>query len=470
MTVAQTQSERFSRARKALVADVPWFGILSLHLKPVEDADEAVTKTGATDGTHCWYSPKFLATLSDRQVRTLIAHEALHCGLKHPYRTAGKNLDDANVAADHAINLLLTKVQVAGAAYFEPIPGWCCDPQYDGLDMEAIYARIRKAKQNPPPQSGGQQPQNQPQQNQPQQNQPQQNQPQQNQPQQGQPQQGQGAGQGQPDPNGQPQPGQPGQPQNGQPNLPGAFLPAPKAPDAAQPGQQGQPDPNGKPQPGQPGKADQAKPMTEADWDVAGEMAAMATRKAGKMPGEVDRALKASREARIDWRAETREFLTSAVPTDTSWSRPNRRFVGQGIYLPGNDPENLATVGLYVDVSGSVSQRDLDAFAAEVTGVLQDARPEKLKVVFCDTTVRATAEFEPDDEVVLKACGGGGTRFAPVFEHFAEDPPVALICLTDLDGRDNHTLVDPGYPVLWVTSATVRQEGPFGRTVRFDPV
>jgi predicted metal-dependent peptidase len=76
--------------------------------------------------------------------------------------------------------------------------------------------------------------------------------------------------------------------------------------------------------------------------------------------------------------------------------------------------------------------------------------------------------FEDGAPIVLRACGGGGTDFRPVFAALEEEPPVALVYLSDLDGRFPDEA--PSFPVLWGQTETYRGwlEAPFGECVRVE--
>lgn len=215
----------------------------------------------------------------------------------------------------------------------------------------------------------------------------------------------------------------------------------------------------------------EAPRMTETDWRIAAEQAAMVARKAGRLPGGMDRMIRESREPRADWRAILREFVEHTLPSDYSWTTPNRRHVADGLYFPGVFKENTARLVVAIDTSGSVSQPMLDQMAGELTSILVDCRPEELLVIYCDARVQGEPRvFTPDDGLVeLQMRGGGGTAFTPVFAWIDEnlpEPPACLIYLTDLESSDTPT--DPGYPVLWGATMTSRKEGPFGRTVKID--
>lgn len=241
------------------------------------------------------------------------------------------------------------------------------------------------------------------------------------------------------------------------------------APKQDAPGQ-GQPDPNGTPRPGQdapaPGQA-----MTEEDWKIAAEQATAVSRKAGALPGDAARAAKAARQTPEDWRAILREFIEHTQPSDYSWAAPNRRFIADGLYLPGIVKENLGYIAVAVDTSGSINAAVLAAFAQELTEIVQEARPERVHVIYCDARVKGTQEFTPDDErVELEARGGGGTQFSPVFQHLAEQDtqPAALLYFTDLENGREQIEEPSAYPVLWVTGKNVTRPQPFGQIVRID--
>lgn len=251
--------------------------------------------------------------------------------------------------------------------------------------------------------------------------------------------------------------------------------------DVYQPGTFGQPDagqngndPGEGAGPGQgqePTLANTPGPMTEAKWKVAAEQAAMAARKAGDLSGDLDRTLAANRKAGTPWREVLRDFLAPLTPNTPTWSPANRRFIWQGIILPGRKREDFPRIGVAVDTSGSVDPEMLAVFARELSTILAEVRPERLDVVYCDSRVRGFESFTPDDgDVVLNASGGGGTRFQPALDHFNNDPegpPAAVIYLTDLEGPAPEMPKD--YEVLWaVPEGNRHADGPvpFGRHVK----
>jgi len=207
--------------------------------------------------------------------------------------------------------------------------------------------------------------------------------------------------------------------------------------------------------------------MTATDWQIAAEQATTVARKAGKMEGGLERSVKDARRPAADWRAVTQRFVERLMPSDYSWTRPNRRFVAAGLYLPGVVRESIPRLVTAIDTSASIGQDLLDLFGGQMTAILHEVRPEVLEVVYCDSKVQSIESFTPDDPVVdLHPKGGGGTRFQPVFDALADDPPVAVIYFTDLEGP---APVEPDYPVLWVTTEAATRTAPFGETVVLSP-
>jgi predicted metal-dependent peptidase len=94
---------------------------------------------------------------------------------------------------------------------------------------------------------------------------------------------------------------------------------------------------------------------------------------------------------------------------------------------------------------------------------VQSTRPSKVYVIYCDSEINHIDEFNPNDDLIFKLYGGGGTAFKPVFDHVIEKDihPVCLVYLTDLYG--DTTFAQPDYPVMW--GCTTSQVAPWGETI-----
>lgn len=225
------------------------------------------------------------------------------------------------------------------------------------------------------------------------------------------------------------------------------------------------PAPDPEPQPGEP-----APVPLEDQWKSVAAVAEMVAEKmkAGTAAGDLARMIAESQATKTPWQAILKEFVEHCVPSDTSWSKYDKRTAHLGIRLPGVVKENTAPLVVFVDTSGSVDAPMTRAFGREITTIMQEARPARIEVVYIDTEVRGRETFYPDDgPIVLHAQGGGGTLFQPAFDWLKEqyEPYAGCIYLTDLDCYD--TPVDPGIPTLWVVTESTHRAGPFGQTIRF---
>ena len=404
--VLERAERAMSAGRSALVLDQPWFGVLASHLAMTPDQS---IDTLNVDGSTLRYSPEFILSLPRPHLMAVIAHEVMHCALGHPWRRGNREGQEWNIATDLAINGELVK------AGFTLPPDVLIDPQYEGLSAEVIYAKRAAAKrQNPQQQQSGQ--------------------------------------------------GKPGKaPSTG--TVSDAPQPQGKPDDKPGDGKgQGKPGPSGKPGPApSPG-------MGEEDWKIAAVQAENVCRKAGTLPADAARAAKTARESREDYRAIIREYVQATNPSDYTWSRPNRRFIASGLYLPGIDKEPQGIIDWITDTSGSIDERLLSIAWAEFAGLVRECKPERVRYWGCDTRAHLIGTY--DAETIPDAppahMGGGGTRFQPAFDAIAEtgEDPELVIYFTDLESAD--TPREPAYPVLWLTDLTTTARAPWGRTVHVD--
>lgn len=208
----------------------------------------------------------------------------------------------------------------------------------------------------------------------------------------------------------------------------------------------------------------------EAEVKTAVAQAAQAAKMQGKLPGQLERFVKELLEVKTPWFEKLERFMTAVSKADLSWKRPNRRFMHQGTYLPSLHSQcAMGTMVFAVDTSGSIGGKELQYAAGHLNRIIEVCKPEKVVVIYCDAAVNMVEEFGVDDyPVTMKAVGGGGTDFRPVFGHVSEtmtEAPACLIYFTDMGG----TFPDapPPYPTLWLN---IHQPAnpPFGEEVMFE--
>jgi predicted metal-dependent peptidase len=205
--------------------------------------------------------------------------------------------------------------------------------------------------------------------------------------------------------------------------------------------------------------------QVEAGWQVAVSQAQAAAAGRGPLPAGLGRAVDRVLHLPADWREVLREFVSAAARNDYTWTRPNRRFVAQGLYLPGLHSEELGEVVLAVDTSGSIDEKLLGVFAAEANAVL-GAYDCSVTVLYHDTEVQKVQTWQAaDGPLVLDPVGGGGTSHACVFDWLicSGASPACVICLTDL--QTEFPANQPAVPVLWAVPGPAPTDPPFGRVV-----
>lgn len=99
--------------------------------------------TAATDGLAIFYNTGHFLGLTRKQRPTLIAHEAMHAALDHlelakVHGITPENHMRFNRAADFVINDFLM------LASFEPLPNWCHDVQYRGMNTIQVYRLLQE--------------------------------------------------------------------------------------------------------------------------------------------------------------------------------------------------------------------------------------------------------------------------------------------------------------------------------------
>lgn len=205
---------------------------------------------------------------------------------------------------------------------------------------------------------------------------------------------------------------------------------------------------------------------TRVDMEATIVAAAKMAKECGQGSSLIDRVLEHVGESKVRWQDVTRSMLTESAAADYSYLRPSRRFIGSGLYLPSLRTDALGGLAIGFDTSGSMGPRECNQIAAELQAIVDDLNPAFVEVVYCDARVTHSERFERDEPLQLHPKGGGGTRFQPVFEHFAEtgEHYCGMIFFTDMEG-DLRECVEPSHPVIWADIGYSHPDAPFGTRV-----
>jgi predicted metal-dependent peptidase len=192
---------------------------------------------------------------------------------------------------------------------------------------------------------------------------------------------------------------------------------------------------------------------------------------AGKTGSGGDRDLTDLLTPQVNWREVLRDFITTtcAGRDFSTWRKPNRRYIGAGIYMPSGISEQIGEIVVAIDTSGSIGARELSVFLSEIKSVADTVHPEAIRVLYWDTAVCGDERYEGDDTARIiestKPVGGGGTdvRCVPEYIQAKQINAQAVIVLTD-----GHLYGGWGswqHPVLWAVLDNKGASPSIGKTV-----
>lgn len=424
---------KLQRARAQMITSQPFFAQLALR---VDIKLSTRTRTADIDGKTIRFNPDYVETAELHELKTLWAHEVMHCATGQVFRLRNRDLDTWNRACDYVINPIIRD------AGFE-LPAWMLfRDDLQAMSADQAYRVLMGEKQN---------------------------------------EQEQGDEQEQPSPSPQGDDSGPsdGGSDPGEDNSPSDDRDTSSDAESDDSGdtETGPVDEYGEHAGGMRAPsdddgnelADAGKAEAEMDWLVATVEAAQVAQAAGKLPGGVRQMVRAVKRVQTDWKAELREYITARRRDDYSMRRPNRRYLSQGLILPSLYSETVGHVILAIDISASIL-RFLPSFGNHLNAILDDVRPELLTVIYCDAAIQKEEEFGPlDYPVTLDSPGGGGTSFAPVFDKIADErlSPDLVIYLTDLEVVEYGP--EPECPVIWASIAKPSiSDPPFGDVLLID--
>jgi predicted metal-dependent peptidase len=145
-----------------------------------------------------------------------------------------------------------------------------------------------------------------------------------------------------------------------------------------------------------------------------------------------------SEDRQTDWIRAMQDWVCEvcAGDDDSRMFPPNKRMLPQGIIMPSHYSETVGELVIACDTSGSMEEY-YGLLFGEVARICEQAKPDKVHVIWWDTKVCAAQEFLPhqyeDIAKLLKPKGGGGTN-AQCVVNYMEDKeikPKAMVWLTD---------------------------------------
>lgn len=374
--------------------------------------------TASTNGRDVTYGRAFVESLTDKQLAFVVVHEAMHKAYRH--LTIWKDIAKenpllANAAMDYVINLQIKDSDPSGDAVEMPrdkdgkLMG-LLDEKYRNMDTKQVYNILKKENENC-------------------------------------------KGEGHND-------GSSGSPSGTQ---------------GDKQGQQGNSGGNNFDEHDWEG----AKEMTKEQADKLASEIDNALREgailAGKMKGNVSRGINELLYPKVDWREALREFIKTHTKggDQSTWRRPNRRYLGVDIIMPSSVSEKAETMVVGVDMSGSVGGELQAQFMGELKCICDDVMPETVELLYWDSAVAGHETYRGAEvaDVInsTKPRGGGGTQpeCVPVYLEDKRIAPQCVIMLTDGEfyGDGWHEWSRISAPVLWCVVGKKDFVPKYGQTV-----
>lgn len=411
-----TPERKLQRVKITLLRN-PNVALLSGILMVGKTYVDANLPTARTNGRDEWYGADFVAKLSEKELAFVIMHEAMHKMYRH--LTTWKKLHDedahlANSACDYVINLQLKDLDpheqfMAMPREKDGTPMGLIDERFRGMNAKQVFDILKQEKK-------------------------------------------------------------------GRGRKPGD-----------KPCEGGEGDTPNK------SKDEGTGGFDEHDWDGAQELSAeeqkelereidqairqglIAEKKAGKGGGNLSRELGELTTPKVDWREQLREFVKSvcAGKDNSSWRKPNRRFIGSGIYMPTLISERVHHIVPAIDTSGSIGGDELNEFLSELAGICEQVNPELIDLLYWDGNVAGHETYSGADASNIvsstKPRGGGGTSPSCITSYLKDKgitPDVAVVLTDGYVGNDWGG--EWPCPVLWCIVGGNKVVAPVGKTVHIE--
>ncbi len=193
-------------------------------------------------------------------------------------------------------------------------------------------------------------------------------------------------------------------------------------------------------------------------------MAVQQSKNVGQLPSDIKQIITEMERSQVDWSSVIRRVVGGDQPEDYTYRRPNRRALHcMDIYNPSTLKSSCGDVAVWVDTSGSVSDKEKQHALGELNAIAEDMQPNSVTIFYGDADVKNIERYERGDIIeCLNSKGGGGTDPMPIFKYIEEnDVNVdSMVCITDMEFNKFPSHVD--YPLLWVSTNLRAKKPPIG--------
>ena len=377
--------DRISKSKIQTHRRTPFFSYLIEHLNFIEK--KQVPTIGVTEKGQCFYNPEFIDSLPSTELDGVLAHEIMHLALRHPAR--GKNrlimINGGslwNIAIDISINHILIensfslpKCGIIPSGGSVTVYGMTINNIPD-KSSEEIYEELKAGIKKMAQESGGK-----------------------------------------------------GKKKSSDENTitisgfgedEGKGFDTHGWGDGEMKDEESGKDGEGTDGAGEGGKV--SDKLKGKDWDKILAEAYHHAKLIGKSPAGFERILDGLHKHKLNWRAILRKTVSSKLPYDLTYRKPNKKYLWGDIYQPSFTGEQIKVV-CSIDTSGSMSQKDLTDIVSELLGIARSFSQVEFRLLTHDTDVHDDILISYNQEQKLKTIqvhGGGGTSHIPLYKHIQD--------------------------------------------------
>ena len=193
---------------------------------------------------------------------------------------------------------------------------------------------------------------------------------------------------------------------------------------------------------------------------------------AGDIPSGVERLIGEVSNPTMPWRELIQTNLTSAIKTDYSFAKPNRRGWHMDAIMPGMTPGEEIDIVVALDLSGSISKKQAAQFLGEIGGMMDMFDGYKIHVFCFDTDVYNPQTFTSENMDTIEEYvpeGGGGTDFRAIFSYLKTRGEDVNRLIVFTDGMPYGSWGDEDFcDTTWVIHGSKDIIPPWGTHAYFD--
>ena len=142
----------------------------------------------------------------------------------------------------------------------------------------------------------------------------------------------------------------------------------------------------------------------------------------GTIPASILRQVEEWVNPVVPWTTILRRYMSAKAASQHSWKRPNRRYHPRGLYMPSLYNEQMGPITVFLDASGSVTDKDFNMQVGQFKWIHKNLKPSVLNLVVFDTQIKQVITFKPHEPINVKFTGMGGTNITCVVEYMEKNP------------------------------------------------